>query len=355
MFMNHLPARNQRTAARTGASPRLSLLLGTGLILGTWALPALSDTPPTPEAQPTPTPTPTPTPAPAPAPTSTPSPAAAPADASATAPEPIALRQRLETGDLLRYRLTQRSVDERSGPTIGPRQQRSESSAIFEITFTIEAVFPKEQTIRGRMKFDRVMIEASTPGGVERFDTSDPSTYGSALQGAAAILQRDINQFVFSARGEYLYNEHQRLRSWHPEGVNLLDNVIGQDAFTVRFGPLFTWFKDEARPGETWSDARLFRNNSQYRVELDRTFRVEPIDDLTARIVVSGGSKASPDAADRNLQFGDATIEATYVINRASALVRTGESKMVYRSTYQWQGQPATVTSTVTEKLERLD
>lgn len=288
-----------------------------------------------------------------PAPAAEPSPT--PSAASAPSADAIDLRPVYKAGDTMKIRWTTDNVDVREGAKIGEHQKRSTSHCELTFTLKIEEVFP-DRVYRCSAKMDRVVIEAPTMGGIERYDSSDPKTAESVFSSPARILINKPLEFAISGQTMSFYRkEHPRLRSWYTDGVNLLDNTFGDEAFPARFGVLFGWRADSASVGQTWKDTVPVRINSGYPIITEREFTLLDNDGVTMDIGIKGKGLAAPDSAKRSQVFKESTYEGKYKVNTASAKMREGEITHVYSAEYNWQGAPATVTSTVTEKLERLE
>ncbi|HEX8875943.1 MAG TPA: hypothetical protein VF777_04285, partial [Phycisphaerales bacterium] len=119
------------------------VLMGGGLMVGEPA------TQPQPEAQPQTQPQP------------------APAEAAL-----ISMRPRYAEGDTFKVKWTMESEDVREGETISEEQKRSLSYSEIHMTVKVDKLFPGN-VIKGTMTFTRVVIEASVPGGRERYDSAD--------------------------------------------------------------------------------------------------------------------------------------------------------------------------------------
>jgi len=265
------------------------------------------------------------------------------------------LRPVYQAGDTMKLRWTTDNVDVREGEKIADQQKRSTSHTELTFTLKIEEVFP-DRVYRCSVTMDRVVIEAPTMAGIERYDSADPKTAESVFASPARILMKKPIEFGISGQTmSFFRKEHPRLRSWYEDGVNLLDNTFGDDAFPARFGILFGWRADSATVGQEWIDALPIRVNSGYPIVTERTFSLAGNDGVTMDIAVSGVGKAAPDSAKRGQVFKSSRYDANYKVNTASAKIREGTIKHVYSADYSWQGAPATITSTVSEKLERLE
>ncbi|MGH7242442.1 MAG: hypothetical protein ACREJD_03375 [Phycisphaerales bacterium] len=300
----------------------------------------------------------TPTTEPAPAvPTPAATPAPSPARTADATPQSgaVDLRPVYEAGDTIKVRWTTDNVDIREGEKIGEKQKRSISHCELTFTIKIEQVFP-DRVYRCSATMDRVVIEAPTMAGTERFDSLDPKTAQSVFAGPSAILLKKPLEFAISGQTNIFFRkEHPRLRAWYSDGVNLLDNTFGDDAFPARFGVLFGWRADSATIGQEWKDSLPIRINTGYSIITDRTFSLTGNDGIVMDIEVTGTGASAPDSAKRGQIFKDSKYSAKYKVNTASAKIRQGEITHTYTADYSWQGAPASVTSTVTEKIERLD
>jgi hypothetical protein len=291
-----------------------------------------------------------PIPVPAPAPT----PPAVNPDASLLA-ETADLRPVYQVGDTMKIRWTSDNVDVREGAKVGENQKRSTSHTELTFTLKIEEVFP-DRVYRCSATMNRVVIEAPTMAGLERFDSADPKTAGSVFASPAQILMKRPIEFAISGQTmSFFRKEHPRLRAWHEDGVNLLDNTFGDEAFPARFGVLFGWRADSATVGQEWKDTLPIRINSGYSISTDRNFVLAGNDGITMDIVVTGTGIAAPDSVKRGQFFEKSTYDAKYRVNTASAKIREGTITHVYSADYSWQGAPAKVTTTVKEKIERLE
>lgn len=295
---------------------------------------------------------------PNPVPPETPGPARSPEAPAARAPEEaesVDLRPVYEVGDTVKIRWTSDNVDVREGAKVGENQKRSTSHTELTFTMKIEEVFP-DRVYRCSVKVDRLVIEAPTLAGLERYDSANPATAGSVFASPAQILLKKPIEFGISGQTmSFFRKEHPRLRVWHEDGVNLLDNTFGDDAFPARFGVLFGWRTDSATVGKDWTDTLPIRINSGYPIVTERTFALVGNDGITMDIAVGGTGKAAPDSAKRGQIFKSSTYDAMYKVNTASAKIREGTITHKYSADYSWQGAPATVTTTVTEKIERLE
>jgi len=280
---------------------------------------------------------------------------AAPAPVSVPQTEAVDLRPVYQAGDTMKIRWTSDNVDVREGAKIGENQKRSTSHTELTFTLKVEEVFP-DRVYRCSAKMDRVVIEAPTMAGIERFDSADPKTSGSVFASPALILMKRPIEFGISGETmSFFRKEHPRLRAWHEDGVNLLDNTFGDDAFPARFGVLFGWRADSATVGQEWKDTLPIRINSGYSISTERTFVLAGNDGITMDIVVTGAGIAAPDSVKRGQFFEKSTYDAKYKVNTASAKIREGNITHVYSADYTWQGAPAKVTTTVKEKIERLE
>lgn len=304
------------------------VLMGGGLIVGEPA------TQPQPEAQPQPQPQPQPTPAPA---------------------ALISMRPRYAEGDTFKVKWTMESEDVREGETISEEQKRSLSYSEIHMTVKVDKLFPGN-VIKGTMTFTRVVIEASVPGGRERYDSADPKTHGSWFESPARILLKRPMEFACSSDVmDYARNEHPRLRNWYADGTNFLDNIIGDDAWPARFGLFFCWFADKEAVGNTWKVTMPLRVNSGFSIVTKQEFKLVSDDGVKMQVTVQGSGTESPDAAAKGLQLVGSTYDARYAVNSASARIRTGEVTHVYTCEYNWKGSPAKVTTTMRETLERVE
>lgn len=285
-----------------------------------------------------------------PAPSKVAEPVPAPASAEA-----VDLRPVYQVGDTIKVRWTTDNVDIREGEKIGEKQKRSSSHCQITFTIKIEEVFP-DRVYRCSALVDRIVIEAPSMSGMEKFDSADPATANSVFAAPARILTAKPLEFAVSGKnGEFFRKEHPRLRTWYADGVNLLDNTFGDQAFPARFGVLFGWGKDSATVGEQWKDSVPVRINSGYPIITERTFTLLDNDGITMNIGVKGKGLSAPDSAARGQTFRESKYDANYRVNTASAKIREGQINHTYTSDYSWQGAPATVTSSVLETIERLD
>lgn len=289
------------------------------------------------------------------APASAPEPPRAAQPASAPTANSVDLRPVYKAGDTMKIRWTTDNVDVREGERIGENQKRSTSHCELTFTLKIEEVFP-DRVYRCSAKMDRIVIEAPTMGGVEKYDSADPKTAESVFSSPARILISKPLEFAISGETMSFYRkEHPRLRAWYADGVNLLDNTFGDEAFPARFGVLFGWRAESASVGQQWKDTVPIRINSGYPIITEREFTLLDNDGVTMDIGLKGKGLAAPESVKRSQLFKESTYEGTYKVNTASAKLREGEITHVYSCEYNWQGAPATVTSTVTEKIERLE
>lgn len=269
--------------------------------------------------------------------------------------ETIDLRPVYQVGDTMKIRWTSDNVDVREGEKIAEKQKRSSSHTELTFTIKVEEVFP-DRVYRCSATMDRVVIEAPTMAGIERFDSKEPASAQSVFASPARILMKKPIEFAISGETmSFFRKEHPRLRAWYEDGVNLLDNTFGDDAFPARFGILFGWRTDSASVGKEWKDSLPIRINSGYPIITDRTFALTGNDGITMDISVTGVGKAAPDSAKRGQIFRSSTYDGTYKANTASAKIREGNIVHTYTADYQWQGAPASVTTTVIEKIERLE
>ncbi|MBL8885987.1 MAG: hypothetical protein JNK16_04935 [Phycisphaerales bacterium] len=269
--------------------------------------------------------------------------------------ETVDLRPVYQVGDTMKIRWTSDNVDVREGERIAEKQKRSSSHTELTFTIKIEQVFP-DRVYRCSATMDRVVIEAPTMAGIERYDSKEPATAQSVFASPARILMKKPIEFAISGETmSFFRKEHPRLRAWYEDGVNLLDNTFGDDAFPARFGVLFGWRTDSASVGKEWKDSLPIRINSGYSIITDRTFALTGNDGITMDISVTGVGKAAPDSAKRGQIFRSSTYDGTYKANTASAKIREGNIVHTYTADYQWQGAPASVTTTVIEKIERLE
>ncbi|MBX3380513.1 MAG: hypothetical protein KF805_10490 [Phycisphaeraceae bacterium] len=286
---------------------------------------------------------------------SPPAPAAAPTTTPAAQSEAIDLRPVYKAGDTIKIRWTTDNVDVREGEKIAEKQKRSTSHCQITFTVKIEEVFP-DRVYRCSAIVDRVVIEAPTMGGIERFDSADPKTAESVFSSPARILTAKPLEFAISGQNnDFFRKEHPRLRTWYADGVNLLDNTFGDQAFPARFGVLFGWRADSASVGQEWKDTLPIRINTGYPIVTERTFTLLDNDGVTMNIGIKGKGVAAPDSASRGQVFKESTYDAKYRVNTASAKIREGQITHSYSADYSWQGAPATVTSTVQETIERLE
>lgn len=319
------------------------ILIATGLVL---QQPAVG--PAEPPANPMPVP-------PTPSPAATPQPAPRTRETAPAAEGMVDLKPVFQAGDTMKIRWTTDTVDVRDGDKLSPQQRRSTSHTELTFTVKIEEVFP-DRVYRCSATMNRVIIEAPSPSGFERYDSADPALAGSVFATVAQILVKKPIEFAISGQTLSFYRkEHPRLRTWYSEGVNLLDNTFGDQAFPARFGVLFGWGIDEAKVGQSWKDKLPVRVNSGFAIDTERTFTLLGDDGVTMRIGVKGVGLGAPDAAKRAQTFEKSTYEGTYTVNTASARIRSGEITHLYVMNYTWQGKPASITSTVTEKIERLE
>ncbi|MBX3388468.1 MAG: hypothetical protein KF691_03320 [Phycisphaeraceae bacterium] len=286
---------------------------------------------------------------------SAPSTNTSPATDAAPSKESVDLRPVYKAGDTMKIRWTTDNVDVREGERIGKNQKRSTSHCELTFTLKIEEVFP-DRVYRCSAKMDRVVIEAPTMGGVERYDSADPKTAESVFSSPARILLMKPLEFAISGETMSFYRkEHPRLRAWYADGANLLDNTFGDNAFPARFGVLFGWRADSATVGQKWKDTVPVQINSGYPIITEREFTLLDNDGITMNIGIDGKGLAAPDSGQRSQIFKESTYEGKYKVNTASAKIREGEITHTYSADYNWQGSPATVTSTVKEKIERLE
>ncbi|MBN8596240.1 MAG: hypothetical protein J0L78_01065 [Planctomycetes bacterium] len=265
------------------------------------------------------------------------------------------LRPVYQVGDTIKLRWTSDNVDVREGEKVGEQQKRSSSHTEMIVTIKIEQVFP-DRVYRCSAKIDRLVIEAPTMAGLERYDSADPASAKSVFASPAQILLKRPIEFAISGETmSFFRKEHPRLRAWHEDGVNLLDNTFGDDAFPARFGILFGWRTNSAAVGQNWTDTLPIRINSGYPIITERTFALTGNDGIVMDIAVAGEGKAAPDSAKRGQVFKNSSYNASYKVNTASAKIREGTVTHTYSADYNWQGAPANVTTTVMEKIERLE
>lgn len=283
-------------------------------------------------------------------------PAPVPAEAKPEAPkEMIPMRPRYAEGDTFKVKWTMESEDVREGESISEEQKRSLSYSEIYMTVKVDKLFP-DNVIKGTMTFTRVVIEASVPGGRERFDSADPNTKGSWFDSPAQILLKRPMEFAVSGDVmAYARNEHPRLRNWHADGTNFLDNIIGDDAWPARFGLFFCWFAEQEAVGNTWKVTMPLRVNSGFSITTKQEFKLVSNDGVKMDMVIHGVGTESPDAKNKGLNLIGSSYDARYVVNTASAKIRSGEVTHVYSCDYNWKGSPAKVTTTMRETLERVD
>jgi hypothetical protein len=260
-----------------------------------------------------------------------------------------------EEGDVVKLRWSQESQDEREGQTVKEAQKHGSSSFSADMTFTVEKALPNHVTIF-KLKFDRVTTEAPTPVGRERYDSQDPATAKSVFSSPARILlQKDFGIAVASETMQMLRKEDPRIRRWYMDGTEELENTIGDEALLSRFGGMCGWYVKQAAVGESWENTGPVRTAGGYSINMKRTFTLLRNDGVTMDIAVKGVGIDSPAAAKHGLKFEEATLDAKYVLNTASAKLRSAESTLKYKCSYVWRGAPASVTSTEKETIERLD
>lgn len=311
----------------------LALLVSLGLVVGD----------PAPAAQPAQPPAPQPAPAPT------------PGEANPASAALLSMRPQYAEGDTFKVKWTMESEDVREGEHISEEQKRSLSYSEIYMTVKVDKLFP-ENVLKGTMTFTRVVVEASVPGGRERFDSDDPKTKGSWFDSPAQILLKRPMEFAVSGDVMgYARNEHPRLRNWHADGVNFLDNIIGDDAWPARFGLFFCWFADKEAVGNTWKVTMPLRVNSGFSITTKQEFKLVSDDGVKAVVEIRGVGAESPDAKSKSLNLIGSSYDARYIVNSASAKIRSGEVTHVYSCDYNWKGAPAKVTTTMRETLERVD
>lgn len=265
------------------------------------------------------------------------------------------MRPRYAVGDVIKVKWTLESEDVREGAKISEEQKRSLSYAEVHITFRIDKQLP-DNVLLGTMTFTRVVIEASVPNGRERYDSADPKTKGSWFESPAQILLKRPMEFAVSGDVMgYTRKEHPRLRDWHHDGTNFLDNTIGDDAWPARFGLFFCWFAEQEAVGSTWRVTMPMRVNSGFSIPTKQEFKLASDDGVKMQVLVSGVGTEAPQAAAKGLKFLGSSYDARYTVNTASARIREGEATHVYACEYMWQGEPAKVTTTMRETVERVD
>lgn len=319
-------------------------------------------------AQPTPTerapaavpsPTTLPAPAPIPAPTlgpAVPSPQSAQVQGDSTlSGESVNLIPVYEAGDVMKLRWKQESVDIHDGEKIDETSKRQTNSVELDLTLKFQRVLPGH-TYHCIMTVDRVMIDAPTFNGREHYDSSDPKTANGFFSSPAKILLSMPVEFGFAADSYgYARKEHPRLRAWNMDGTKFYDNTVGNDAFPMRFGPVFGWLIDSAKVGQSWTDEGQLRINNGATIHTKRTSTLSKDDGITMEIDIKGAGDSATTEGTKNLTFKNSTYEAKYIVNNASAKLRSGESTHTYAFDYMWKGKPATVRTTVKETLQRVD
>lgn len=255
----------------------------------------------------------------------------------------------------MKLRWKQESVDLRDGETIDEKSKRQTNSVELDLTLKFERVLPGH-TYHCIMTVDRVMIDAPTFNGREHYDSKDPKTANGFFASPAKILLSMPVEFGFSAYSYgYARKEHPRLRAWNMDGTKFYDNTVGNDAFPMRFGPVFGWLIDSAKVGQSWTDEGQLRINNGATIHTKRTSTLTKDDGIVMEIEIKGAGDSATTEGNKNLTFKDSTYEAKYIVNNASAKLRSGESTHTYEFGYTWKGKPATVRTIVKETLERVD
>ena len=270
-------------------------------------------------------------------------------------PGAIPLRPRYAEGDVIKVKWTMESEDVREGASMSEQQKRSLSYAEVYVTMKVDKLFP-QNVVKGTMTFTRVVIEASVPGGRERYDSADEKTKGSWFESPAQILLKRPIEFAVSGDVmAYARREHPRLRAWHHDGTNFLDNTIGDDAWPARFGLFFCWFAERESVGNTWNVTMPLRVNSGFSITTKQEFKLESDDGVKMQVRIRGVGTESPDASKKGLRFLGSSYDARYTVNTASARIREGEVTHMYTCEYDWKGAPAKVVTTMRETVERLE